>query len=306
MTTMVRRLLHTALLLALIATGSVIAGVVAPLPAHAATWRCGKACNGISPTTRLSNGVRCYDDRQLFTTIKPGPDSYAAGYTASDPYMVVRGYKSPKCNTIWMTTENTKATGRTRCMVNYMHFADYKWDYGSDACDAYGGGVTTSRMVDNYSSVGGNAAQVTLDVGWANGSFAAAAIGLNAVGSATDGSPCGAPFASHGTTVQKCPLWRSATVYQSPQCGPYCSFKTVAGTLQAGSGNWFVCQTYQRLTPPDGYGAYWSRWWAYTLSDQGKWGYVNEFTFSGGGNNRPDAKLRRCTAADLKFIAARG
>ena len=39
-------------------------------------------------------------------------------------------------------------------------------------------------------------------------------------------------------------------------------------------------------------------WWARTLSDTGAWGWTSEVYFAGGGNDEPDARLRRCSAAE--------
>ncbi len=39
-------------------------------------------------------------------------------------------------------------------------------------------------------------------------------------------------------------------------------------------------------------------WWARTLSDTGAWGWTSEVYFTGGGNDEPDARLRRCSAAE--------
>lgn len=299
---LIQRVLQSVLMLVMVAAGAIAVVGSNAAPAEAATWHCGATCTGKSPLTRLSNGVRCYDDRQHFVTVKPGPDSRLTGVTASDPYLIVRGYRSPKCNTIWVTLENTKATGRTSCWVVGRSVTAPTKGIESNACDVAGGAPTTHAMVDNYSA-SGHAARIFLEIGWAGGKWAVAEVSLMTKGSATDASPCGATFSSHGTTVQRCNLWRTASVLEWEQCGPYCSLSVSQGTVLSGSGNWFVCQVYYP-TEPRAIGANWSSWWAYTLSDQGEWGFVNQVSFSGGGNNQPDSRLRRCTAADDRFMAA--
>ena len=106
-----------------------------------------------------------------------------------------------------------------------------------------------------------------------------------------DNAPCARPQvfrANHW--VQYCPLWRGQVpVYADPDHG---NSAAVVGTLvYGGSANWFVGdEPHSRYT----YGSYYNRWWAYTLADNGHWGWVPEVYFSGGDNDEPDAGLYLC------------
>lgn len=119
---------------------------------------------------------------------------------------------------------------------------------------------------------------------------------------AADAEPCAAPFqhASFGK-VQRCPLFMpkqgSIPVHAIGANGQPAK---VGRLVQAGSANWFVCQT---RTPegrasaayrdPD-HPQYRNVWWARTLSDDNTWGWVNEIYFRGGGNDEPDRGLAMC------------
>lgn len=109
---------------------------------------------------------------------------------------------------------------------------------------------------------------------------------------AADSAPCGGQFTHHtaayGNKVQHCPLWRSNVPVDASGVQPP---RKIGSLVHGGSTNWFVCQaTGYELK----YGSYRNKWWAFTESDQGKWGWVNEVYFSGGGNNQPDSRLRHC------------
>ncbi|MDQ3677708.1 MAG: endonuclease/exonuclease/phosphatase family protein [Actinomycetota bacterium] len=138
------------------------------------------------------------------------------------------------------------------------------------------------------------------------GTLVVATAGLLVLGpspaSATDAYPCAAPF-QHPTfgTVQRCPLFTprqgSIPVHAFAASGQ----PTKVGRLvRAGSANWFVCQS----RTPDGrspaayrdadYPQYRNAWWARTLSDDNRWGWVNEIYFRGGSNDEPDAGLAMC------------
>lgn len=121
------------------------------------------------------------------------------------------------------------------------------------------------------------------------------------VATAADGSPCAAPtqHPSFGA-VQHCPIWMPARghvpVHELRGGQPV----QVGRLNAAGTANWFVCQT----TTPDGQqpapyaeGPYRNVWWARTLSDDNRWGWVNEVYFSGGGNDEADGGLRHCDGA---------
>jgi hypothetical protein len=110
---------------------------------------------------------------------------------------------------------------------------------------------------------------------------------------AADDAPCGPPFQHGGLAVQTCPLWRGdAPVYQFQNGAPVGE----AGRLvEGGSANWFVCQ-FQFVNQPYSLGSYTTNWWAYTMADNGQWGWVPEVYFSGGGNFEADAGLAPCFA----------
>jgi hypothetical protein len=108
---------------------------------------------------------------------------------------------------------------------------------------------------------------------------------------AADAYPCARPQvyrASHW--VQYCPLWRgNVPVYANPDQG---NNAPIVGYLyEGGSANWFVGDRYRsRYT----YGSYYNGWWAYTLADNNRWGWVSEVYFSGGGNDETDGGLYVC------------
>ncbi|KIH97214.1 hypothetical protein LP52_20395 [Streptomonospora alba] len=55
--------------------------------------------------------------------------------------------------------------------------------------------------------------------------------------------------------------------------------------------NWYMCWfpgTELHL------GGYYNDAWAYTMADNGQWGYVNQVYFQGGGNNEHDPGLPPC------------
>lgn len=70
------------------------------------------------------------------------------------------------------------------------------------------------------------------------------------------------------------------------------NWKTV-GHLWSATGNWFVCQEQAASYHLPGT-SYSNNWWAYTESDDGGWGWVNEVYFKGGNNYERDAGLRLC------------
>jgi hypothetical protein len=106
--------------------------------------------------------------------------------------------------------------------------------------------------------------------------------------SAHDSSPCGPVTAWYGYEIQYCPLWTAPVpVY----AGRDQSTKRV-GWLYSASGNWFICQQNHGSATAH-YGPYYNNWWAYTVADNLYWGWVPEVYFQGGGNNEPDATLRK-------------
>ena len=106
-----------------------------------------------------------------------------------------------------------------------------------------------------------------------------------------DSRPCGKPYPhiGAGTFVQVCPLWRGhVPVYDDLGSG-------IAGYLKNANGNWFVCQIRFGEAPYTVPGTnYTNDWWALTIADNGKWGWVPEAYFAGGSNFQADDTLRSC------------
>jgi lysophospholipase L1-like esterase len=119
---------------------------------------------------------------------------------------------------------------------------------------------------------------------------------------ARDALPCAAPYTHprHGV-VQRCPLVMPGRGYV-PVHGFDARGRVVeVGRLNfAGSRNWFVCQTnrpggvrvnrYVDSSLPN----LRNGWWARTLSDDRRWGWVNEIYFAGAANDERDVGLRTC------------
>lgn len=85
--------------------------------------------------------------------------------------------------------------------------------------------------------------------------------------------------------TQVCPLWRGTVPVHawSSKAAP------IVGYLwNGGSANWFVAQ---KQSNHYSLGGYYSNWWASTMADNGRWGWVSEVYFSGGGNNERDGRL---------------
>jgi hypothetical protein len=106
---------------------------------------------------------------------------------------------------------------------------------------------------------------------------------------ADDEHACGETFKHeyYDTYVQRCPLWRGDVPVFSKG-------GLVVGFLeQGGNANWFKCQELQVFNPHsvDGYVNY---WWAETVADNGRWGWVSLVYFAGGDDWEPDATLRYC------------
>ncbi|MEO3802290.1 hypothetical protein [Nonomuraea sp. B1E8] len=105
---------------------------------------------------------------------------------------------------------------------------------------------------------------------------------------AGDGQPCGKAY-KHGTyQVQNCPDWSpsgSIPVYKSARKG------TIVGYINPAGNDWYLCE---KVGARYELGRYHNYWWAATMADNNRWGYVNEVYFRGGGNDEPDAGLRTC------------
>ncbi|TDB95017.1 hypothetical protein E1267_42315 [Nonomuraea longispora] len=113
---------------------------------------------------------------------------------------------------------------------------------------------------------------------------------------AGDGQPCGKAY-RHGTyKVHNCPDWSpsgSIPVHKSPRKG------TIVGYINPSGDDWYLCEKVgARYT----LGRYQNFWWAATMADNNKWGYVNEVYFRGGGNNEPDAGLHTCSGPGGKQL----
>jgi hypothetical protein len=110
---------------------------------------------------------------------------------------------------------------------------------------------------------------------------------------AADGSPCGPQFRhNNGWHVQNCPDWSPNNwipVFADHRVGA-----RQVGSIYAPGNDWYVCQgRYAGQT----YGIFYgganlqNDWWAYTMADNGQFGYVPEVYFQGGRNFEPDATL---------------
>jgi hypothetical protein len=105
---------------------------------------------------------------------------------------------------------------------------------------------------------------------------------------AEDESPCGYTYQHQGWTVQDCPLWRGNV----PVYDWYGSDPRVVGYLDYGGwANWFVCH---RVGSTYVFAGHMNNWWALTMADNGRWGWVPEVFFAGGEDFDPDRGLVRC------------
>ena len=110
------------------------------------------------------------------------------------------------------------------------------------------------------------------------------AAGLVAV-AATPAQAAGCARTSNhaGYVTYNCYMYRSSVhVWNHWSSGAnYNLADNASGVLNQGT-SWFVCQ---RRFPVDvTYGSAANNWWAYTLSDNGWWGWVNAVYVSGGAN----------------------
>jgi hypothetical protein len=115
---------------------------------------------------------------------------------------------------------------------------------------------------------------------------------------AEDAYPCGYKEWHNGTQrlVQYCDMWRgNVPVYQIYGDGHIASGP--GDTLVSAEGNWFTCQQWIPNAPYTVPGTnYTNHWWAYTMADNGDWGWVSVAYFRGGGNDEPDGRLVNCFA----------
>ena len=122
----------------------------------------------------------------------------------------------------------------------------------------------------------------------------------------TDTFPCEAPVTVSWTTekVQRCALvfpvapngW--IPVYTRPVAkAATADYPTpTAGWLHGTVNQYFVCQ--REFVGVEYYysASIRNRWWAYTLSDDNKWGWTPQIFFKGGNNDERDAGLVACGA----------
>ena len=108
---------------------------------------------------------------------------------------------------------------------------------------------------------------------------------------AGDSQPCGKAYQHHTYTVQNCPDWSpigSIPVYESARKG------TIVGHIDPAGADWYLCEKAGASYTLGGYRNF---WWAATMADNDRWGYVSEVYFRGGGNDESDAGLRECPPA---------
>jgi len=121
---------------------------------------------------------------------------------------------------------------------------------------------------------------------------------------AEDAHPCGARYwhevsrTGVGYEVQDCSMWRGdVPVYEEPvsNVGSGNQMPAPVGYLWSAEGNWFLCQAEtSRVYRAPGDNDYANDWWAYTMADNGEWGWVPEVFFSGGDNFEKDGNLAGC------------
>ncbi|MDX8052040.1 hypothetical protein SK571_21825 [Lentzea sp. BCCO 10_0798] len=96
--------------------------------------------------------------------------------------------------------------------------------------------------------------------------------------------------AGYGTTYT-CNIWRTNHPWAMYGPGRITPIGNVEGVLNAGN-SWFVCQ--KRFGIKLEYGSIKNDWFAYTLGDNGYWGWVSATHFSAGGNWEAVPGLAHC------------
>ncbi|OIJ28306.1 hypothetical protein [Nocardioides luteus] len=114
--------------------------------------------------------------------------------------------------------------------------------------------------------------------------------------SAYDATPCLAPYWHSGVAryVQTCPDWGMSGTNDIPVYDLDASPPAIVGWIDAAGNDWYVCQKQVTQYDPYAYAGYYNDWFAYTLADNGKWGWAPEVFFQGGDNMEPDRKLALC------------
>src|SRR6266511_2892154 len=102
---------------------------------------------------------------------------------------------------------------------------------------------------------------------------------------ATDNYPCSAPWRHPrlGIMVHTCPDWSPAINNDIPVY--YGASPSLQGYIHAPWDDWYVCQMQG---PTAQLQNYYNDWWAWTMADNGLWGWVSETYFRGGPNFEPD------------------
>lgn len=143
-------------------------------------YACGAQCNGKPSTwTVPALGAACGGVRLVAqgSPSAAGAKSQAnylslSNGTFNDPYITVKVYYSPACQTMWATTTTTRAIGRRECGTNLSRIIAPAWN-SAGSCALAGGKSVTTPMVDDHSPTYGIAAQYSLVETDASGRVAA-------------------------------------------------------------------------------------------------------------------------------------
>lgn len=110
--------------------------------------------------------------------------------------------------------------------------------------------------------------------------------------SAADAAPCRPSYQlPSGLSVQDCPLWRGNVPVYRFENGQVA--EEVGRLNLGGTANWFECQ-FQFTNEPYSFNGATNNWWAYTMADNGQWGWVPEVFFEGGDDFEADSGLALC------------
>jgi hypothetical protein len=128
--------------------------------------------------------------------------------------------------------------------------------------------------------------------------FACLAVAGSLVVSAPAAQAAGACYQSGAhagySTTYTCHIWRLNHQWAMWGFGSFHPVGNQQGFLNAGN-SWFVCQARWKITLDYG-GSLQNNWFAYTLGDNGYWGWVNATHFSAGGPMEPVPGLGYCPA----------
>lgn len=97
---------------------------------------------------------------------------------------------------------------------------------------------------------------------------------------------CGKPWTNEVGTVYSCDLWPSGSIPVLAQADG--TSQRVGVLNKGGWANWFTSQTEGASYSAHGYQ---NNWWAHTMADNGRWGYVSEVYFANGDDFERDATL---------------